>query len=296
MSIKDFSNYFNVEYGKVVDKIHKMGLNSKKARHVIWTQDEDALLRLHFEYAPKDYLLNLFPNRSWAGIVQRGLKTLKLNRLSQDKTYINYLFFDTWNESSSYVHGFILADGHIHLGNDNYLQIEVNGESLDVLERICHSMDYHGKIYHLKSRDTYKFQDKNVHLIEQLANSGIALNDKSHSAKYPIGIIPKKYLRDHIRGIIDGDGWSYIDGNGIYNLGLCGTEDVVSNVKNLLIEDCSMNSVQHYEKNCWRFNIKGKKALRIAAWLYDEAEIYLEKKYNAYKYAYNDYILRHSGN
>lgn len=296
MTIKDLSVHFNVEYAKTVDKIHKMKLNSKKARNIIWTEKDDKLLKANFEYAPKDYLMELFPNRTWPGIIQRGLKTLHLKRMSQDKTYINYRFFDTWTEESAYVHGFILADGHIHLGKDNYLQIETDNKSFDVLEKICHAMDYRGKIYHLKSRDTYKFQDKNTHIIKQLSDSGIALSDKSHSAKYPIDIIPQEYLRDHIRGVIDGYGWSYIDNQGIYNLGLCGTEHVVTNIKNLLNEDCSMNSIQHYEQNCWRFNIKGIKALHIASWLYDNAKIYLDKKYNAYRKAYNDYILRHLGN
>lgn len=82
MTIMDFSNYFNLPKNKIVDKIHKMHLNSKKATGIIWSQEEDKLLKEHFEYAPKHYIEKLFPNRSWNAIFQRGLKTLGLNRKS----------------------------------------------------------------------------------------------------------------------------------------------------------------------------------------------------------------------
>ena len=295
LSIKEFSEYFHVKYDKVV-KIHKMGLNSKKARNIIWSKNEDELLSRHFEYAPKDYLLKLFPNRTWPAIIQRGIKTLKLNRLSQDKIYINYEFFDEWTPQSAYIHGFILADGHIHLGKDNFLQIEVNCDSLDILKKIKNAMDFQGEIYYLKNRNTYKFQNKNTHIIKRLAQTGILLKNKSHEAIYPLQFIPQEFIRDHIRGLIDGDGWSYIDGEGVYNIGLCGTQNMVTTVKDLLNIDCSKNKVQHYEENCWRFNLKGKKALEVASWLYNKSNIYLEKKYNAFKTAYNNYILRHTGN
>ena len=48
MSISDFSNKFNISKNKIIDKIHKLGLNSKKSRGILWTQEEDALLRQHF--------------------------------------------------------------------------------------------------------------------------------------------------------------------------------------------------------------------------------------------------------
>ena len=52
MSISDFVNYFNVPKNKIIDKIHKMGLNSKKSRGILWTKEEELLLHKHFEYAP----------------------------------------------------------------------------------------------------------------------------------------------------------------------------------------------------------------------------------------------------
>ena len=92
MSISDFVNYFNVPKNKIIDKIHKMGLNSKKSRGILWTKEEDLLLHKHFEYAPKNYIQKLFPNRSWCSIVQRGHKTLLINRKVKDVISVDYNF------------------------------------------------------------------------------------------------------------------------------------------------------------------------------------------------------------
>lgn len=285
MSIKEFALHFQCSYARIVKKIHLLGLNSKKARNVIWSKTDDILLKKHFENAPKDFLLELFPRRSWNGIIQRGSKTLNLKRLSQDRVYVNYRFFDIWSPESAYICGFILADGHIHLGKNNYLQIEVNCKSLNLLEQIAKVMDFRGKIYHTK-RGTCKIQIKNVYMIKKLAEKGIPLKNKTYQASYPIQKIPKVYERDYIRGIIDGDGWSRIDSDSIYNLGVCGTENVVSAIKKRFNEKCTNNNkIEHYETNCWRFNIKGTKALKIAEWLYEDSTIFLRKKYNAYKKA-----------
>lgn len=289
---KELASHFNVSYNKIIDKIHKMRLNSKKARNIIWTEEDDLLLAQHFPYAPKDYLMNLFPSRTWQSILQRGIRTLKLNRLSQDKIFVNYKFFDAWSEESAYIHGFILADGHLHLGDNNFLQVELAADSKDILDKIAKALDFRGKIYWLKARNTYKLQIRNTYLISSLAKLGIPLHNKTFNSTFPGEIIPEKHLKDNIRGLIDGDGWSYIDGKGVYNLGLCGTKDIVTSVKEHLIEDCSDIDVRQYEKNCWRFNLKGKRAIRIASWLYDHSHIYLDRKYFNYVKAKSK-LLRH---
>lgn len=288
---KELAIRFNVSYLKIIDKIHKMRLNSKRARGEIWSFEEDKLLAEHFEYAPKSYIMDLFKNRTWTGILQRGIKTLKLNRLSQDKVYVNYQFFSEYNELSSYIAGFIMADGHIHLGLDNYLQIEISQRDEELLTKIKNVMDFRGKFYygyHPNGKGktvtpTWKIQAKNVKLIKDLNERfQIPLKDKSYVADFPT-IIPKEFKRHFIRGLIDGDGWvTYSAKDRRFVIGLCGTYNIVSKTKDNLIEDCSSNSVRQDSENCYKFAITGKKAIKIADWLYKDANIFLERKYNKY--------------
>ena len=282
MSIDDFSRYFNLEKNKIIDKIHKMGLNSKKSRKIFWTTEEDNLLKEIFEYAPKNYIIEKIPNRSWAAILQRGIKYLNLRRLSQDHISVDYNFFSEWNNINAYVYGFILADGHVHYGNKNYLQFEVALKDIDVLEKIKSSMKYSGKII---QKNTARLQINNKKIVKDLIEKGIPLNQKTYNSNFPSSL-PKEFIKDFCRGVIDGDGWSYTSDN-IYNLGLCGNFDLINKIKQNFPEDCSNNKIRKDKDSyCWRFNIKGKKALAIAKWLYEDAEIYLDRKYNAYKKYY----------
>ena len=282
MNLKAMAIYFDVPYSKINDKVHKMGLNRKKSSGEIWSQKEDDIIKEHFEYAPKNYITRLLPNRTWSSIWQRGSKTFSLKRLSQDKIDINYKFFQKWTEFSAYAFGIILSDGHIHKGDNNYLQIEMNADSLDILQKLALAMEFKGHIYHMKNRNTYKLQIRNTKIIEDLINMGIPSTDKTNCATINIDLIPKEHLRHVIRGIIDGDGWSYFTSDDIYNLGLCGTEQVVTTIKKSFPFNNDSNHVSHYEKNCWRFNFKSSKAFAAADWLYNDSHIFLNKKYNAY--------------
>ena len=294
MSVAELAERFHIDKQRMVDKIHKMGLNSKAARGILWTKEEDTLLKEHFEYAPKQYLMDLFPGKTWPAIYQRGLKTLKMFRKTKDRATLNYNFFSSWTHESAYVVGFTLSDGHIHLVGSNTFQIHVAGHAEDVLVKIAAAMDYGGHIYH-KGDGSILLQMNNVKLIEDLHQLGIPLKGKTYVAEYPNNV-PPEFERDLIRGLIDGDGWSRISKcDGTYNLGLCGTYNLVNTVNNILNNGKLINHVRQQGPNCWRFNIKGKRALRIASWLYDDATIYLNQKFNAYQEALKE-IARRSGN
>lgn len=275
-SYDELSVIFNVDKLKIIDKVHKIGLNGKAAKGIYWSEEEDNVLKEHFAYAPKDYIMNLLPKRTWATIFVRGNKHLGLTRLSQDKISVNYNFFSEWNEKVAYIFGFILADGHIINKNGVHaLQIEQSLKDKDILFKIKEALDFKGEVHVNK---TAKLQINNVKIINDLIEKGMPVEDKSHNAIFPEDL-PKEFYRDFIRGVIDGDGWSTINKDG-YSLGLCGNYDLISKVKDNLIEDCSNNSIRKDATYCWRFNIKGKKAKRIASWLYKDAQIFLERKYN----------------
>lgn len=275
-TVDDFSKYFEIPKEKIADKIHKMGLNSKKARNIIWSEAEDDLLKIHFEYAPKNFILKLFPNRSWCAILQRGIKTLGLKRISQDHVYIDYNFFEKWTSLSAYIYGFIMADGHIHYGDQNYLQLEVALKDKDILYKIKEAMSFDGNV---SINKTARLQINNKKIIKDLIDKEMPTVDKSHNSIFP-STLPENLYRDFCRGVIDGDGWSSISSNS-YSIGLCGNYQLISKVKEVFPEDCSNNNIRK-DKNsyCWRFNIKGSKAIKIAQWLYSDSEIYLTRKYD----------------
>lgn len=310
-SISDFANHFVLSKAKIVDKIHKMGLNSKKSRGIIWSETDDALLAQHFEYAPKEYLMRLFPTKTWQGILQRGIKTLHLKRISQDRTFVKYDFFSEWNEHSAYFLGFILADGHLHYGSAKYLQIEISKKDQDILYKLKDCLQYEGSIMQgkkakendiimgnsCKTRESVKLQINNAKIVQDLVAKGVPLDCKTYSTVFPKNV-PDDMIKHVIRGLIDGDGWvSYMDKH--LNIGICGTKSMCETIQKYLRPIKSNARVYQNSENCWKFQIAGSQALDKVKWLYQDANIYLDRKYNVFLQALQDYnskILRRCGN
>lgn len=278
MSINGFSLFFNVEKVKIVDKIHKMGLNSSRARNIWWTETEDYILKNLYEYAPKHFIQNFLPDRHWPSIIQRATKVHGLTRYSQDQYDVDYNYFEYWDRENAYIFGFILADGHLINKNVKALQFELKKEDADILYKIKKALRYEGKV---KLGRTARLQINNAKIIKDLVEKGMPDYDKSRRASFPSSL-PEEYYRDFIRGVIDGDGWIYVESDGRIDLGLCGNIDLIKPIKDLFPIDCSKNSIRKDKGHCWRFQIRGKKALAICDWLYKDATIFLDRKYNNY--------------
>lgn len=296
-SVSEMAKHFHVPYAKMIDKIHKMGLNSKNERQISWSPEEDAILQECYADAPKDYIMEKLPHRNWSAIRQRGKGKFNLIRKSRDHIYLNYRFFDEWTEESAYAYGFILADGYVHRantaakGNKNILQIEVGIKDIDIIYKLAAAIQFRGSIVNYGK--SVKISMNNAHLIDELVKKGMPLENKTFNATFPENV-PSNMIRHVIRGLIDGDGWSTIMKNhrdkDMYVLGFCGTQSLVSSVKDLFPVDCSGRKVQREAKNCWGFSITGKKAYEVGKWLYSDSSIYLarkKKQLDAAKYIYD---------
>lgn len=231
MKTKELAEHFEVPYSKMNDKVHKMGLKRKQASGELWSKEEDELLKKHFEYAPKNYISNLFPNRTWHGILQRGIKTLNLNRVSQDRYSVNYNFFEKWTPESAYVFGFIAADGHVFYEkgkSGNAIQFEIAIYDKDILEKIKDIMEFEGPICYT-SRNTVKLQISNKKLIKDLISKGIPITNKTFDIAEPINL-HNEDIRHYTRGLFDGDGSVYMHGASA-RWQLLGTKKVLEFVK-----------------------------------------------------------------
>lgn len=278
--IKDLAIIFNTTYEKVVDKAHKIGLNSKLASGELWNEEEDQIVREHFEYAPKSQLEKLLPNRTWAAILQRGIKIHNLKRISQDRYDVDYNFFSEWTADSAYAFGFIAADGFIFYGHKNAIQIELNEKDKDILEKLKDKMHYEGIICS-SGRKTVKLQINNKKMVLDLINKGMPLKDKTHLISYPV-TLPDNLLSHFIRGVFDGDGSIYKHGR-YFRIQLLGSYELLKGIKDKLPFDLTKNSIRYRGKNggadVWELSIAGKKAVDIAEWMYEGADIYLQRKY-----------------
>lgn len=290
MSVTELAQYFSVSYRNMCEKLQRMKLKSKEQRQILWSTEEEDILLQHYAYAPKDYILEKLPHRQWHSIQAHALRK-GIQKISQDRTYVNYQFFDKWTEESSYVIGFMLADGYIRLGDREYFQIETQSKDIDVLQKMVTAMNLRKRLYqHSKGKDSYKITCANKWMIRQLIEKGVTPYDKSHSATFPNNV-PDNMYRHLIRGLVDGDGWvSYrLDTRNHLNCfwGLCGTLSVVQGALQHIPIPID-NKVQLHN-NCYRIGLQGIKAFQVAEWLYQDSSIYMERKYQAYQEAKQKY-------
>lgn len=305
-NIQALADYFHVSYSQMIGKIQKMGLKQKEVSGKYWSESEDEILKQHYEYAPKDYILDLLPNRDWNSILQHGKKVLGLERQARDSIYCDYRFFDQWTERSAYILGFIMADGYLALKEDgssqSRLRILTAARDSDILYKIAAALKYRGNISFLKHSGhngmecNISFQNR--WLLYQVKAKGIPVRDKSYTATFP-NDIPTDMIRHFIRGIIDGDGFiSFYERYSrlrdkhydFLNIGWCGTQDIVTKVRDTLPFDCSDNKVtKNHNSADYYCHIGGKKAFQICEWLYKDATIFLDRKYEAYCQAKEKY-------
>jgi len=204
-------------------------------------------------------------------------------------------FFDKINtEAKAYFFGFLLADGYNpEKRNDIILQLDKKDiEILYQFKKIIKSTYpiYQYNYLHKKGGCPCVFRVNSHYMSKVLFNHGMVHN-KTESLDFPI-CIPDHLLHHFIRGFFDGDGSFKKDKNSL-NFVICGTINVLSKLRNILIKKCFLkrhNKLYFPKKMPSYFrtlSYSGNDALRIRDYMYNKATLYLLRKYNiAFSYDY----------
>lgn len=254
--------------------------------------------------ALEEYLDTPEEQRSLTKLGQKyGIKRQTLSKHLKDRGYevINYqnrlrcnetVFDKIDNEEASYWFGFLYADGNIssignrlevHLSIKDLLHLEKFKKFLNLSTEIRSGIDSRGYGFcHLSIR--------NKHLWNTLNNLGCH-SQKSLNLKFPNQNIfegDKKELMKHfIRGYVDGDGCLCIYKNkNSYRteLGLVGTKEFLEYVNKLFKNKgyIRSKSCKNWENKAYDLRFSDVPSRIIARFLYENSNIYLERKYNKY--------------
>lgn len=214
---------------------------------------------------------------------------------AQNRCRIDETVFDTIDtEEKAYWLGFLYADGNL---NSKEYKLEINlcandwqhlKKFQDFLKytedkvRISPNYGYKG------SDDICRFSVRNKHIWEALNSKGCTPR-KSLTLTFPDKAIfsDKKLIFDFIRGYCDGDGTL-----GIYpvagsinhlreNLGFVGTESFLQSIVEFLGEYTKVCPKK--DNKAFKISYSDLKARKVARMLYENATIYLDRKYQIYK-------------
>ena len=122
------------------------------------------------------------------------------------KHTVNDKFFDEFNEKSSYILGFIFADGNIAWNPEKgYYSLTITASEKDKvhLEKIRNLLESTKPLLYSPKTRSYRLIANNKKLCRKLMRLGV-IPRKSLTLKFPD--IPNEHFRHFLRGIIDGDG------------------------------------------------------------------------------------------
>lgn len=199
---------------------------------------------------------------------------------SFDITYFDNI--DT--EEKAYWLGFLFADGAITQYQHSYdIELGLKIEDKNHVEKFAKAV---GKEY-VNSKSTYRSRCilGSKHMFDTLCSYG-CVPRKSLILKFPNKTIFKyeSLIRHFIRGYVEGDGClSYCDKKHTTPcIRILGTEDFLNGIKEIFNSKnkLSLNSKDNEITKVLSFT--GKKAFGFANYLYQDATVYLDRKYDRY--------------
>jgi len=230
------------------------------------------------------------------GILLRRNIKLRSPSKCHRKYYINEDFFDNINsQEKAYVLGIFYADGSNNI-RKHKAYISLAEKDVDIVKKIRDLISPNKPLLYskrnpenIKHQNRYMFYIDNKHMSEQLEKIGCITN-KTFRLKFPKWL--NKDLYNHfIRGYFDGDGHI-----GIYktktnkiqaNFSIVSTEEFCTSISEIF-KELDINSKLYCRfpesNNSIRdVRIGGNlQILRLLDWLYKDASIYMNRKYQKY--------------
>lgn len=279
--VKNLVEYFpDRNRETIVVKALSLGLLSAK----LWQVEENKILKKYFANSTQEEILKLLPKRSWPAIMAQGERLGLKRKTDKPRLTVNEDYFQHWSSNMAYILGFILADGCIikgtYPGYSDSLKFGVQIGDKDILEKIKKELKALHKISLVNNAAHFCISSQK--LVNDLKR--LSINYRK-SLKEQITEVPATYVKDFIRGIIDGDGSISIDKKRYPNLSLCGGEGTVTYVRNHLYKHLRVYSKVSKRASSsigdlYSIGYRCSPVLHILHYLYYNSELYLNRKYD----------------
>lgn len=285
----------------IILKAFYMGIS--KPNNIEFTKEEDEIMYNFYPSNGGKYVQTLLPNRKLYEIHNRAFN-LKIAHLSYNENFFNCID----SSEKAYWLGFIYTDGYV-TEKTNRFGIELNIQDYNHLQKFLDLLDSNQKI-RIRDREN-RFESKNA---ETLTSCSILLNNRQlHEDLIKLGVVPnksliinfpceeilpKKYIFDFLRGIIDGDG-----SIGLYNTSngfkkphislVSGSYNFINQIQSIL-KEYNIDIAITQNNNVYRLmSEKQETVFKLLELLYKNStkNSRLDRKYINYLDIYNYYNL-----
>lgn len=198
-----------------------------------------------------------------------------------DEEYFNTI--DT--EEKAYFLGFLMADGYMHK-DLSHLSLDIQSQDAYILNELKNQLKYTGNIRHQEienKSDTDTINICSQKLCKSLIFHGIVpLKSGKEILPYTV---PENLIKHFIRGFFDGDGHI---GNNSLVWDICSlSRNILLSIKEYfekILDIKEYKLIPYYgpksTKTLYYYNIYGDSARKVIYHLYEDANLYLIRKYN----------------
>lgn len=207
------------------------------------------------------------------------LRECGINSQKHHKNDINDTIFDKIDtEEKAYWLGFMFADGCIS-SNRNTIELVLAPSEYIHLEKFKDFLQWSGNVKVEENRSRVSF--RNNHIKEALISHGCTPK-KSLTLQFPT-TVPNELIHHFIRGYFDGDG-CICHTEKTLEISMISTYNFLNEVCNIM--DIDKNRIYDLDRrrNSNRIVLGGKKDIeKFLDFIYQDAHIYLDRKYEKYK-------------
>lgn len=217
---------------------------------------------------------------------------------------LNENFFDVIDtQEKAYVLGLLYSDGSNN-PNKSTVSISFQEEDRDLLEQVrlligsdkpLEYLDYSKKdTFGYKYKNQYRLLVFSKHICNSLSELGVVKN-KSLKATFPT-FLEKSLIPHFIRGVYDGDGSVYMqcknENNHAVSVTITATDSFCIVMKEIVEAELGIKC-HVYDASCHNgitkvFTLSGRNvSKKFLDWIYQDATIYLQRKYDRYVDYYN---------
>ena len=223
---------------------------------------------------------------------------------SHRKYNLNETFFDVIDtQEKAYILGLLYADGN-NSPSKSTISISLQEEDKELLEAIRKTINSEKELEYLdySQKDDFGYSYKNQyrllmfskHMCDSLSSLGVVQN-KSLITSFPT-FLSENFIPHFVRGVFDGDGsicQGYRnDNNKPILVTITATNDFCMTLKDIIQKTLHINC-GIYDASCHNgitkvLSISGRNVCRtFLDWIYADATIYLQRKYDRYHSYYN---------
>ena len=221
-------------------------------------------------------------------IKELGLTKKTTNRVN--KRIISDYFSCIDSPDKAYFIGLLFTDGNVSKipGKQGRIRISLQAKDRDILDKLKTVLQIDSDlILDNRGNQCYSLEFCDEQIYQDLQKYNIVPNKTYEINSLPKNI-PQKFLRDFIRGLIDGDGGISFSENKSSDVTLNFTsyhEGIVNEL--VLLIDNLINKTEHnkpFYTTAWHCQWRGyKQVTKILDILYNDSTMYIQRKYDLYK-------------